>query len=93
MVVSLLSFLSFLEFFFFVINRTEDFFDALDACKREAMKGFADDAMLIEKFLTKPRHVELQIFADKHGKMFKQQTTTKNIYYFNNIFHFLRKFL
>ena len=45
----------------------KDFFDMLDAAKREAMKGFADDDMLIEKFLTQPRHVELQVFADSHG--------------------------
>ena len=44
-----------------------EFFDMLDAAKREAMKGFADDDMLIEKFLTEPRHVELQVFADQHG--------------------------
>jgi 3-methylcrotonyl-CoA carboxylase alpha subunit len=50
-----------------MVAKEEDFFDALDACKREAMKGFADDAMLIEKFLTQPRHVELQVFADTHG--------------------------
>ena len=41
-----------------MVANPEDFHDALDACKREAMKGFADDAMLIEKFLTQPRHVE-----------------------------------
>ncbi len=50
-----------------MVAAPEDFHDALDACKREAMKGFADDAMLIEKFLTQPRHVELQVFADDHG--------------------------
>ena len=70
-----------------MLTRTEDFFDALDACKREAMKGFADDAMLIEKFLTKPRHVELQVFADTHGKLATTTTTTTNdrfifFYYF-----------
>jgi 3-methylcrotonyl-CoA carboxylase alpha subunit len=50
-----------------MVAKEEDFHDMLEAAKREAMKGFADDDMLIEKFLTQPRHVELQVFADKHG--------------------------
>ena len=50
-----------------MVSNEGEFFDMLDAAKREAMKGFADDDMLIEKFLTEPRHVELQIFADQHG--------------------------
>ncbi|MFT6268214.1 MAG: 3-methylcrotonyl-CoA carboxylase alpha subunit [Alphaproteobacteria bacterium] len=43
------------------------FFEALDAAKREAMNGFGDDIMLVEKYLTEPRHVEIQIFCDNHG--------------------------
>jgi len=47
---------------------SEDEFDAaLDAAKREAMNGFGDDHMLVEKYLTQPRHVEIQVFCDQHG--------------------------
>ncbi|MCL4159389.1 UNVERIFIED_CONTAM: hypothetical protein GTU68_029218, partial [Idotea baltica] len=41
--------------------------EALAAAKREAMAGFGDDTMLVEKYLTRPRHVEFQVFCDNHG--------------------------
>ena len=47
-----------------MVERPEDFKAGLDACRREAMASFGDDRMLIERFLTKPRHVELQVFCD-----------------------------
>ncbi len=50
-----------------VVWAADEFDSALDAAKREAMNGFADDTMLVEKYLTKPRHVEIQVFCDKHG--------------------------
>jgi 3-methylcrotonyl-CoA carboxylase alpha subunit len=43
------------------------FMEALDACRREGLKSFSDDAMLIEKLVQAPRHVELQVFGDEHG--------------------------
>lgn len=43
------------------------FVDALESCRREAKKSFGDDAVLIEKLVQAPRHVELQVFGDKHG--------------------------
>ena len=36
--------------------------------RREAKSGFGDDAMLLEKYLTEPRHIEIQVFADTHGE-------------------------
>lgn len=45
----------------------KNFHDALEACRREAKKSFADDAVLLEKLIRAPRHVELQVFGDKHG--------------------------
>ncbi|MGI9287489.1 MAG: acetyl/propionyl/methylcrotonyl-CoA carboxylase subunit alpha [Pseudomonadales bacterium] len=45
----------------------EDFSEALSAAKREAMSSFGDDDMLVEKYLTQPRHVEIQVFCDQHG--------------------------
>ncbi|OOV87538.1 acetyl-CoA carboxylase biotin carboxylase subunit [Oceanospirillum linum] len=50
-----------------VVWSADEFTGALDAAKREAMNGFADDTMLVEKYLTKPRHVEIQVFCDQHG--------------------------
>lgn len=44
-----------------------EFNDALDAAKREAMASFGDDIMLVEKYLTQPRHVEIQVFCDTKG--------------------------
>ena len=49
------------------VHNKEDFDASLDACKREAMKGFNDDNVLLEKLIQKPRHVEFQVFADKNG--------------------------
>ncbi len=47
--------------------KAEEFSEALAAAKREAMNGFGNDDMLVEKYLTQPRHVEIQVFCDKHG--------------------------
>ena len=47
-------------------NRSE-FRDQLASAKREAKSSFGDDRVLIEKYLTRPRHVEIQVFADAHG--------------------------
>ncbi|MDT0594186.1 acetyl/propionyl/methylcrotonyl-CoA carboxylase subunit alpha [Glaciecola petra] len=47
--------------------KDDDFFAALAAAKRESMNSFSDDHMLIEKYLTEPRHVEIQVFCDQHG--------------------------
>ncbi|ALL69194.1 Methylcrotonyl-CoA carboxylase biotin-containing subunit [Paraburkholderia caribensis MBA4] len=50
-----------------VVARTEEFDAALASCKREAASSFGNDRVLIEKYLTRPRHVEVQVFADRHG--------------------------
>lgn len=44
----------------------QEFDSALAAAKREAMSSFNDDKMLVEKYLTEPRHVEIQVFCDNH---------------------------
>ena len=44
-----------------------EFEEALAAAKRESLASFGDDAMLVEKYLTRPRHVELQVFCDGRG--------------------------
>ncbi|MEQ8284814.1 acetyl/propionyl/methylcrotonyl-CoA carboxylase subunit alpha [Thalassospira sp.] len=49
------------------VDTPSDFKDALISCKREAQSSFGDDHCLIEKLIVKPRHVEIQVFADSHG--------------------------
>lgn len=46
---------------------SDEFDEALAAAKREALNGFGNDDMLVEKYLTQPRHVEIQVFCDNHG--------------------------
>ena len=50
-----------------VVERAEDFAATLASAKREAASSFGDDRVLIERYLTKPRHIEVQVFADAHG--------------------------
>eukprot|EP01138_Halocafeteria_seosinensis_P001252 gb/GECG01001283.1/.p1 GENE.gb/GECG01001283.1/~~gb/GECG01001283.1/.p1 ORF type:complete len:428 (+),score=60.39 gb/GECG01001283.1/:1-1284(+) len=45
----------------------EEFEEKLDACKREAQASFSDQRVLLERYLTTPRHVELQVFMDTQG--------------------------
>lgn len=49
------------------VDRAEDFADALGSAQRESAKAFADDRVLIEKFIQNPRHIEVQVFGDTHG--------------------------
>ncbi|MGE0311358.1 MAG: acetyl-CoA carboxylase biotin carboxylase subunit [Lautropia sp.] len=51
-----------------IVERASDFAAALDSCRREAASSFGDDAVLIEKYVQRPRHVEIQVFADTHGR-------------------------
>ncbi|XP_045451385.1 methylcrotonoyl-CoA carboxylase subunit alpha, mitochondrial [Melitaea cinxia] len=44
-----------------------DFLPQLESAKRESQKSFGDDNMLLEQYITDPRHVEVQVFADMHG--------------------------
>ena len=50
-----------------VVETAEKFKDALEGAKREAKASFADDHVLVEKYLSRPRHIEIQVFADSHG--------------------------
>jgi 3-methylcrotonyl-CoA carboxylase alpha subunit len=49
------------------VDRHADFDEALNACRREAQSAFGDPRVLIEKYVAGPRHIELQVFADRHG--------------------------
>lgn len=50
-----------------VVEASNDFAAALASCKREAQNSFGDDKVLVEKYLVRPRHIEIQVFADTHG--------------------------
>nr|MBL8454932.1 acetyl/propionyl/methylcrotonyl-CoA carboxylase subunit alpha [Zoogloeaceae bacterium] len=52
-----------------LVERSEDFLDALASCKREAISSFGDDHVLVEKYLLRPRHIEIQVFGDTHGNV------------------------
>jgi len=50
-----------------LVEKAEDFGDALKSCQREALASFGNAHVLIEKYVTKPRHVEVQVFGDTKG--------------------------
>ena len=50
-----------------VVERAEDFADQLAGAQREAASSFGNDRVLVERYLARPRHVEIQVFADSHG--------------------------
>ena len=52
-----------------LVERTEDFREALASARREAKAAFGDDRVLVEKYIEKPRHIEVQIFGDTHGNI------------------------
>ena len=49
------------------VEKAEDFLAALASCQREAINSFGDDAVLVEKYAQRPRHIEIQVFGDTHG--------------------------
>ncbi|WP_293661085.1 acetyl/propionyl/methylcrotonyl-CoA carboxylase subunit alpha [Rhodoferax sp. OV413] len=49
------------------VDKPEDFAEALASCQREAANSFGNDAVLIEKYVQRPRHIEIQVFGDSHG--------------------------
>ncbi|MES2722751.1 MAG: acetyl/propionyl/methylcrotonyl-CoA carboxylase subunit alpha [Pseudomonadota bacterium] len=51
------------------VDRPEDFAAALASCQREAAASFGDAKVLIETYVTRPRHIEVQIFGDSHGNI------------------------
>ncbi|MEO7548685.1 MAG: biotin carboxylase N-terminal domain-containing protein, partial [Ramlibacter sp.] len=50
-----------------VVEQASEFEAALASCKREAINSFGDDAVLIEKYVQRPRHIEIQVFGDTQG--------------------------
>ncbi|KAJ3114755.1 Methylcrotonoyl-CoA carboxylase subunit alpha, mitochondrial [Phlyctochytrium bullatum] len=50
-----------------IVDKVEDFEEMLESSRREAIKSFGDDKVLVEKYIVRPRHVEVQVFADQLG--------------------------
>jgi len=50
-----------------VVEHAKDFISALEGAQREAIAGFGNDLVLLERYVNQPRHVEVQVFADNHG--------------------------
>ncbi len=50
-----------------VVNNANEFISALEGAQREAVAGFGNDLVLLERYVNQPRHVEVQVFADNHG--------------------------
>ncbi len=49
------------------VERSDDFVAALASCQREAASAFGNDHVLVEKYVERPRHIEIQVFGDTHG--------------------------
>ncbi|HEX8661830.1 MAG TPA: biotin carboxylase N-terminal domain-containing protein, partial [Brevundimonas sp.] len=49
------------------VDRAEDFADGLASAQREGQSSFGDPRVLIESYITRPRHIEVQVFGDSHG--------------------------
>jgi 3-methylcrotonyl-CoA carboxylase alpha subunit len=52
-----------------IVDDEASFFEALESARREAQKSFSDDRVLVEKYITKPRHIEVQVFGDTMGNV------------------------
>jgi len=51
------------------VDRSEDFAEALASAQREGQSSFGDPRVLIETYITRPRHIEVQVFGDSHGEV------------------------
>ena len=52
-----------------IVRDEAEFDEMLESSKGESLKSFNDDRVLIEKYIERPRHIEVQVFADKHGNV------------------------
>ena len=52
-----------------IVHSASEFPDALESARREARKSFGDERVLVEKYIVRPRHVEVQVFGDQKGNV------------------------
>jgi 3-methylcrotonyl-CoA carboxylase alpha subunit len=52
-----------------VVHSAAQFADALAAARREALKAFGDEQVILERYVERPRHIEVQVFGDRHGNV------------------------
>ena len=52
-----------------VVESKEEILNSIDRARSEALNSFGDDKIIVEKYITNPRHVEVQVLADKHGNV------------------------
>jgi propionyl-CoA carboxylase alpha chain len=52
-----------------IVHREEEIVQAINSSKHEAKASFGDDRLFVEKFVTEPRHIEIQVIGDKHGNV------------------------
>jgi 3-methylcrotonyl-CoA carboxylase alpha subunit len=52
-----------------IVRNEEEFSAALESCRREAKNAFGRDRVLLERYIETPRHIEFQIFGDRHGNL------------------------
>ncbi|MAT06067.1 MAG: acetyl/propionyl-CoA carboxylase subunit alpha [Acidimicrobiaceae bacterium] len=52
-----------------LVERDDELADAIASARREATNSFGDDTLLVERFVTNPRHIEIQVVADTHGNV------------------------
>ncbi|GAB2514483.1 acetyl/propionyl/methylcrotonyl-CoA carboxylase subunit alpha [Lysobacter humi (ex Lee et al. 2017)] len=50
-----------------IVRTSEEFLPNLESCQREARNAFGRDRVLLERYIEQPRHIEIQVFADRHG--------------------------
>ncbi len=66
-----------------IVHSRDDFANQLNSAKREAMNAFGDDQVILEKYITQPKHIEVQVFADQHGHvvhLFERDCSTQRRY-------------
>lgn len=66
-----------------IVETADDFNKQLESAQREARNAFGDDRVILEKYITRPKHIEVQVFADSHGQvvhLFERDCSTQRRY-------------
>ncbi|MFC3193674.1 acetyl/propionyl/methylcrotonyl-CoA carboxylase subunit alpha [Marinicella sediminis] len=66
-----------------IVHQATDFASQLKSAQREAQNAFGDDQVILEKYITRPKHIEVQVFADQHGHvvhLFERDCSTQRRY-------------